>query len=151
VVADQLLGHDNPWSALYTPSRLTSEKRPEGFEQEQSSASPAPVLHLDAAALTLFNDLPLNEARQMEYKGKKLAAYRCEDGRVLVVGAKCSHMGCDIQWNDAETSWDCHCHGSRFAPDGQVLEGPALAPLAHAQELPAADASAEPPETGAEE
>jgi glycine/D-amino acid oxidase-like deaminating enzyme/nitrite reductase/ring-hydroxylating ferredoxin subunit len=151
LIADQLLGHDNPWSALYSPSRLSSEKRPAGFEQEQSSASPAPVLHLDAAALTLFNDLPLNEARQMEYQGKKLAAYRCEDGRVLVVGAKCSHMGCDIQWNGAETSWDCHCHGSRFAPDGQVLEGPALAPLAHAQELPAADSNAEPPETGAEE
>jgi nitrite reductase/ring-hydroxylating ferredoxin subunit len=151
VVADQLLGHDNPWSDLYSPARLGSEQRPKGFEHESTSAAHAPVLQLDAAALARFNDLPLNQSRMLEHAGQQLAAYRCEDGRVLVVGAKCSHMGCGVQWNEAETSWDCHCHGSRFAPDGQVLEGPALAPLAHAQEIPAADAAGEPPETGAEE
>jgi nitrite reductase/ring-hydroxylating ferredoxin subunit len=136
---------------LYSPSRLGSEKRPAGFEHERSSAAHAPVLQLDAAALARFDDLPLNQSRKLDHAGQQLAAFRCEDGRVLVVGAKCSHMGCDIQWNEAESSWDCHCHGSRFAPDGQVLEGPALAPLAHAQEIPAMDAAAEPPETGAEE
>jgi glycine/D-amino acid oxidase-like deaminating enzyme/nitrite reductase/ring-hydroxylating ferredoxin subunit len=151
IVADQLLGHDNPWSALYSPSRLGSEKRPAGFEHERSSAAHAPVLQLDAAALARFDDLPPNQSRKLDHAGQQLAAYRCEDGRVLVVGAKCSHMGCDIQWNAAESSWDCHCHGSRFAPDGQVLEGPALAALAHAQEIPAADTAGEPPETGAEE
>jgi Rieske Fe-S protein len=45
------------------------------------------------------------------------------------VSVRCTHMGCMLQWNGAETSWDCPCHGSRFDPDGRVLDAPAIKPL----------------------
>ena len=55
------------------------------------------------------------------------------DGTLHVVGARCTHLGCVVGWNEAERSWDCPCHGSRFdARDGAVLNGPAargLTPL----------------------
>ena len=60
----------------------------------------------------------------------KVAVYRDGKGRVHALSAKCTHMGCTVRWNPAETTWDCPCHGSRFAPDGQVVSGPAAKPLA---------------------
>lgn len=59
-----------------------------------------------------------------------VAAYRPPDGQVMAVSAVCTHLGCKVHWNSTEASWDCPCHGSRFRPDGSVIEGPALAPLA---------------------
>jgi hypothetical protein len=48
------------------------------------------------------------------------------------VRAICTHMGGTLRWNDAERSWDCPLHGSRFAEDGGVIEGPAVHPLSQA-------------------
>jgi len=59
----------------------------------------------------------------------KVAVYRDEKGKATTVSAKCTHMGCTVKWNAAERTWDCPCHGSRFAPTGEVVNGPAERPL----------------------
>ena len=61
--------------------------------------------------------------------GSSVAAYRTPQGELLAVSPVCTHLGCKVHWNGEEKSWDCPCHGSRFHPDGTVIEGPALAPL----------------------
>jgi len=62
-------------------------------------------------------------------QGKQLAVYRDTAGRVHTLSPTCTHAGCIVQWNGTERSWDCPCHGSRFAPTGDVLSGPAEKPL----------------------
>lgn len=62
--------------------------------------------------------------------GRKVAVYRDDAGEVIGLDPKCTHLGCTVGWNDAERTWDCPCHGSRFTAKGDVLEGPASKPLA---------------------
>ena len=59
----------------------------------------------------------------------KLAVYRDADGRAHALSAVCPHLGCLVQWNDAEKTWDCPCHGSRFDKRGKVVNGPANSDL----------------------
>jgi nitrite reductase/ring-hydroxylating ferredoxin subunit len=60
----------------------------------------------------------------------KIAAYRSEDGTLIERSAVCTHVGCIVHWNGLEKCWDCPCHGSQFQPDGSVINGPAVEPLA---------------------
>jgi glycine/D-amino acid oxidase-like deaminating enzyme/nitrite reductase/ring-hydroxylating ferredoxin subunit len=62
-------------------------------------------------------------------RGKKRAVFRDRDGKIQEVSPVCTHMGCLVRWNPAESTWDCPCHGSRFKPNGEVIAGPAEEPL----------------------
>ena len=74
-------------------------------------------------------DLAPGEGGLVEAAGKIVGAYRDPAGELHTVTPTCTHMGCRLRWNPAETSWDCHCHGSRFDGDGNVLNGPAVQAL----------------------
>ena len=65
----------------------------------------------------------------MTVNGKRAGAYRDENGQLHVVDTTCTHMGCELEWNNGERTWDCPCHGSRFSYKGDVVEGPAELPL----------------------
>ena len=57
------------------------------------------------------------------------AVYRDDEGNLHALSARCTHLGCIVNWNSAERTWDCPCHGSRFAARGEVIMGPAVNPL----------------------
>jgi Rieske Fe-S protein len=63
----------------------------------------------------------------------KIAAYRDENGKLILRSAACTHLGCHLHWNALERCWDCPCHGSHFSVDGAVLNGPAIFPLSEIQ------------------
>lgn len=74
-------------------------------------------------------NLPVGHGGVVEIDGEKVGAYRDENGELWAVSIKCPHLGCQLEWNPAEKSWDCPCHGSRFNPYGHLLGGPATADL----------------------
>ena len=72
------------------------------------------------------SDVPPGEGRIVEVDGKKVAVYREESGGVHALSPVCTHLGCQVNWKTAERSWDCPCHGGRFSPTGEVLNGPPI-------------------------
>jgi glycine/D-amino acid oxidase-like deaminating enzyme/nitrite reductase/ring-hydroxylating ferredoxin subunit len=70
------------------------------------------------------------EGAVMRVHGDVQAVYRNEGGKLFAYQGSCTHLGCPLEYNAAEKSFDCRCHGSRFGVDGQVLSGPAKKPLA---------------------
>jgi 3-phenylpropionate/trans-cinnamate dioxygenase ferredoxin reductase subunit len=84
-----------------------------------------------------LDDLEPGHGGVFQVDGKRAAVFRDEGGGLHMVSARCTHMGCTVDWNDAEKTWDCPCHGSRYAADGAVLQGPAqrrLDPIGNAPE-----------------
>jgi glycine/D-amino acid oxidase-like deaminating enzyme/nitrite reductase/ring-hydroxylating ferredoxin subunit len=83
-----------------------------------------------AAELSPLSEVEVTEGegRVGTRRGRPIGVSRV-DGRVCEISAKCTHLGGIVRWNDLERSWDCPLHGSRFAADGTLLEGPASEPL----------------------
>jgi glycine/D-amino acid oxidase-like deaminating enzyme/nitrite reductase/ring-hydroxylating ferredoxin subunit len=80
------------------------------------------------------DDLPAGQGRIVRVDGHRRAAYRDEEGRLHVLSPVCTHMGCLVRWNTSARTWDCPCHGARYAATGEVLEGPALRALTRIDE-----------------
>jgi glycine/D-amino acid oxidase-like deaminating enzyme/nitrite reductase/ring-hydroxylating ferredoxin subunit len=85
--------------------------------------------HLRAGLHRQVGDLAVGDGTVVRQGRRLVAVSRGDDGRLHAVSARCTHLGCLVRWNREERTWDCGCHGSRFAPDGEVLEAPATAPL----------------------
>jgi Rieske Fe-S protein len=76
-----------------------------------------------------YEDVGPGEGAVLRIDGDAQAVYRDESGNLYAFQGSCTHMGCPLEYNAAEKSFDCRCHGSRFGVDGQVLSGPAKKPL----------------------
>lgn len=130
IIADEIMGMDNSWADLYKPYRHQPVKAAKKFVKENLNVAKQ---YLDKLPSLGPDDVAENvspgEAQIVEKEGQKLAVYNDEDGNLQICSAICPHMACIVHWNNAERSWDCPCHGSRFKPDGTVLEGPSFHPL----------------------
>jgi glycine/D-amino acid oxidase-like deaminating enzyme/nitrite reductase/ring-hydroxylating ferredoxin subunit len=127
LLADLVQGRDHPWRELYDPGRSGLVGTVKALASD--AVGEAKSLWTSEAATPREQELPAGEARIEDWGWDKFAVYRDTEGRVHRVSAACTHLGCVVRWNPADTSWDCPCHGSRFDPDGRVLHGPATRPL----------------------
>ncbi|WP_144126568.1 FAD-dependent oxidoreductase [Catellatospora sichuanensis] len=117
------------WAGLYDPHRL----HPIAEAAQLVKAAATVAKNLVGARISrpdrTVDDLAPGQGGIVRADGKRCAAYRDEAGQVHAVEATCTHLGCIVGFNEAERTWECPCHGSRFDVDGAVLQGPALKPL----------------------
>ena len=132
IVADLIVDGESPWRALYAPNRHTL-RAADNFVRETLNFIPYYSEWLSAGDIEGLDALPAGEGAVLRRGLHKIAAFRDNEGTLHLHSATCPHLGCVVHFNDAERSWDCPCHGSRFdAVDGSCLNGPAahgLAPL----------------------
>ncbi len=128
--ADAVLGRTNPWQKLFDPGRKKARGGTWSFLTENKDY-PYYMLRdrLGGSEGTSLEALGRDEGRILKLDGHKVAAYRASDGTVTLCSPVCTHLGCIVAWNNAEHTWDCPCHGSRFKPTGEVMSGPAEKPL----------------------
>ncbi|MFJ6416625.1 FAD-dependent oxidoreductase [Paeniglutamicibacter sp. NPDC091659] len=120
ILADTLTGRENPWAAVFDSNRAAPA----------DSVKPSAAENPEAAtATTKRTELAPDEGTVFEVGGESTAVYKDIEGNVHAVSAVCTHLGCIVDFNPADTTWDCPCHGSRFATDGSVIQGPAVVAL----------------------
>lgn len=128
LVTDLILGRDHPWASLYDPARKVTHGIMD-FVSEQANTLSQYGEWVTGGEVESVEEIAAGDGAIVRQGTHKLAVYRDEHGELHALSAKCTHLGCVVHWNSAERSWDCPCHGTRYAKNGEVLHGPAPTPL----------------------
>jgi glycine/D-amino acid oxidase-like deaminating enzyme/nitrite reductase/ring-hydroxylating ferredoxin subunit len=127
MLADQIAGRENPWLPVFDATRLGPPSAL--FTMAKENVNVGYRFFRDRLKSRDVEEIPPGGGGIVREGTRQTAVHRDEHGNLHAVSARCTHLGCIVEWNEAEASWDCPCHGSRFAPDGHVIKGPAIAPL----------------------
>jgi Rieske Fe-S protein len=130
MISDAVQGKVSPWSSLYKLDRQDLTASAKSFLTENTKVAAVELKGaLRGGAVKSAEEIEPGQGVIVSVNGSKQAVSRDSSGALHAVSPTCTHMGCTVAWNEAESTWDCPCHGSRFAADGRVLHGPALHPL----------------------
>lgn len=130
IFRDLLTGRKNNWTEIYDPGRFTPLKSAKNFIKGNINVAKQYLKDLPGNVDTKeLSEIKPGEGKIVEMKSEKWAVHRDIKGQLHASSAVCTHMDCIVNWNNEEKSWDCPCHGSRFKPTGEVIEGPAFSPL----------------------
>ena len=128
LVTDLIMGRSNSWLDLYDPARTALHGMSE-FLKELGNTVAQYGDWVKGGDVDSPEQIPPGEGAILRKGEQRVAVYRDQNGKIHALSAACTHLGCVVSWNAAETSWDCPCHGSRFSVYGQILHGPAAKPL----------------------
>jgi glycine/D-amino acid oxidase-like deaminating enzyme/nitrite reductase/ring-hydroxylating ferredoxin subunit len=139
-IRDSILDRESTWCPIFDPGRSTLTRAPVTLVRENVAVAKELIGGKLRRRPDDVDEIEDGSGSVVQLDGASAAVHRDDDGVLHAVSAVCTHMGCIVEWNDAERTWDCPCHGSRFDTEGQVLHGPAtqpLEPIALASEEPA--------------
>ena len=129
IIADLATGKENRWLDVFDATRIKPVAGASEFVKENVAVAAHLIGGYLGSKAKSYDELKPGEAAILKIDGDNVAAFRDEQGKVHAVSAVCTHMGCLVGWNETDRTWDCPCHGSRFELSGEVIHGPATAPL----------------------
>lgn len=128
LLTDLIMGRENEWADVYDPARKTASALGE-FAKENLNVAAQFTDYVTPGEVDDESELSPGEGALLRSGLSKIAIYRDEDGIVHSMSAVCKHLGCIVNWNANEKTWDCPCHGSRYDSVGRVINGPANSDL----------------------
>lgn len=129
LLSDLVLEKENPYQDLYSPSRFYADPSIKQFLMKNLDVAGHLIEGKIDIADKRIEDIRNDEGSVVVINGKRAGCYKDADGNLNLVDTTCTHMGCEVEWNSGDRTWDCPCHGSRFSVQGDVVEGPAKKPL----------------------
>ncbi|NCC87286.1 MAG: FAD-dependent oxidoreductase [Clostridia bacterium] len=124
IISDMICDKDNDCAKVFSPQRFAIADIPQTFHDGIKATKGIAKEKLSITQKTI-DDLTTDSADVVEVDGEPMGVYKDKDNNVFVIRARCSHLGCRLEWNKDEKSWDCPCHGSRYDYKGNLLDGPA--------------------------
>ena len=125
IIADGIAGHAPDWAEVFSPSRFELSVSAKNLATETAQAFKGLTRELLSLPRGALDDLLPGHGGIVEADGQKVGVYKDDKGHCYVVNPRCPHLGCQLEWNPDEKSWDCPCHGSRFHYDGSLIDNPA--------------------------
>jgi glycine/D-amino acid oxidase-like deaminating enzyme/nitrite reductase/ring-hydroxylating ferredoxin subunit len=130
IISDLIVGEENKWSETFKAARNTPLASAKDFIKENIDVLGQYLKDIPGNVdVKDVDEIKKGEGKVIQSNGEKIAAYRDDNNKLHLCSAVCTHMDCIVSFNQAERSWDCPCHGSRFDIEGKVLEGPAIGDL----------------------
>jgi Rieske Fe-S protein len=125
-LTDLVMKGETEYAKLFNPNRIKPIAGFSNFVKENADVVKEFVgKYLSKEKLDELADIAPGQAKLVKYENKSLALYKDDGGQLHAISPVCPHAKCSVDWNSAERSWDCPCHGSRFTAEGDVLTGPA--------------------------
>ena len=128
ILKNKILCVEDDYSGVFNPSRFTPVQSSKEFISSAKSIALG-FLNRLSSDLEEFSEVNPGEGKIVDYGGKKVGVYKNEAEEYFCINPVCSHLKCALSFNEAEKTWDCPCHGSRFDIKGNILEGPAVLPI----------------------
>ena len=133
LLTDLILGRKNEWADLYDPSRMTLGAIKD-YAKENINVAGQYVDLVTPGEVDSEEEIKSGTGRVIRRGLAKVAVYKDDAGEVHEMSAICRHLGCIVDWNSFEKTWDCPCHGSRYDALGHVIMGPANSDLSPVEE-----------------
>ena len=125
LLSGQIAGGAPDWTEVFAPMRFQLSASAKSAATELTQACKGLARGFFAFPRALLDELPRGHGGIVEAEGRKAGVYKDENGECHFVDPRCPHLGCQVEWNPDERSWDCPCHGSRFRFDGALIDNPA--------------------------
>jgi len=125
IIRNKILKIQDDFSEIYNPSRITPLLSSKEFFTNSKDIASGFIKRVTPVSEDIFNIKP-SVGKIVNYDGKRVGVYKSESGDYFCINPVCTHLKCALSFNEAEKTWDCPCHGSRFDIRGKILEGPAV-------------------------